>query len=168
MNEPIATGCATVDELLGGGFERGAVTQLYGPPASGKTNLALAAAVEVADAAEPLIRIGDGARLRGAKIIDDIENVHVELVDETGTTPYLGSGARGMGDVLAAVNIARLEGDRIEDRDVEPTGGEIQRIQDRSRERSEDGRAIDEALARRVAVGELTMTQALEEHLPDD
>ncbi|MEF8790486.1 MAG: DNA repair and recombination protein RadB [Haloarculaceae archaeon] len=48
MSDRIPTGCTSVDELLGGGFERGAVTQLYGPPASGKTNLALAAAVEVA------------------------------------------------------------------------------------------------------------------------
>lgn len=48
VNDRIPTGCAPVDELLGGGFERGAVTQLYGPPAAGKTNLALAAAVEVA------------------------------------------------------------------------------------------------------------------------
>jgi DNA repair protein RadB len=46
--EPIPTGCTAVDELLGGGFERGLVTQLYGPPAAGKTNLALSAAVEVA------------------------------------------------------------------------------------------------------------------------
>jgi DNA repair protein RadB len=50
VSDRIPTGCAPVDELLGGGFERGAVTQLYGPPASGKTNLALAAAVEVAAA----------------------------------------------------------------------------------------------------------------------
>ncbi|MDZ7747184.1 MAG: DNA repair and recombination protein RadB [Halobacteriales archaeon] len=48
MSEPISTGCASIDDLLGGGFERGAVTQVYGPPAAGKTNLALAAAVEVA------------------------------------------------------------------------------------------------------------------------
>jgi DNA repair protein RadB len=48
VTEPVPTGCETVDELLGGGFERGAVTQLYGPPASGKTNLALSAAIEVA------------------------------------------------------------------------------------------------------------------------
>ena len=46
--EAISTGCDPVDELLGGGFERGAVTQLYGPPASGKTNLALSGAVETA------------------------------------------------------------------------------------------------------------------------
>jgi DNA repair protein RadB len=48
VSEPVPTGCDAIDELLGGGFERGAVTQLYGPPASGKTNLAIAAAVEVA------------------------------------------------------------------------------------------------------------------------
>jgi DNA repair protein RadB len=48
VSDRIPTGCAPVDELLGGGFERGTVTQLYGPPASGKTNVALAAAVEVA------------------------------------------------------------------------------------------------------------------------
>ncbi|PGF17066.1 DNA repair and recombination protein RadB [Natrinema sp. CBA1119] len=47
-DEAISTGCSPVDELLGGGFERGAVTQLYGPPAAGKTNLALSAAVETA------------------------------------------------------------------------------------------------------------------------
>jgi DNA repair protein RadB len=48
VSEPIPTGNSAVDDLLGGGFERGAVTQVYGPPAAGKTNLALAAAVGVA------------------------------------------------------------------------------------------------------------------------
>ncbi|WP_345784934.1 AAA family ATPase [Natrinema sp. 1APR25-10V2] len=47
-DEAIQTGCGPVDELLGGGFERGTVTQLYGPPAAGKTNLALSAAVRTA------------------------------------------------------------------------------------------------------------------------
>jgi len=118
---------------------------------------------EVEDAVDPLVRIGDGARLVGARIVDEID-VPVELVDETGTTPYLGSGARGMGDVLAAVNIARIEGEEIESRDVEPTPGELTRIKDRSREASETNRAIDEELARRVALGELTLDEALERH----
>jgi DNA repair protein RadB len=48
VSDYVPTGCEAIDELLGGGFERGAVTQVYGPPASGKTNLALSAAVEVA------------------------------------------------------------------------------------------------------------------------
>jgi DNA repair protein RadB len=44
----LPTGCSPVDDLLGGGLERGTVTQVYGPPAAGKTNLALSAAVRVA------------------------------------------------------------------------------------------------------------------------
>jgi DNA repair protein RadB len=45
---PLSTGCGPLDDLLGGGVERGAVTQLYGPPASGKTNVALSTAVRTA------------------------------------------------------------------------------------------------------------------------
>ncbi|PSP82374.1 hypothetical protein BRC83_09635 [Halobacteriales archaeon QS_1_68_17] len=123
---------------------------------------------ETAEAVDPLVRIGDGARLVGARIVDDLEALPVELVDETGTTPYLGTGARGMGDVLAAVNIARLEGELIESRDVEPTAGELQAIKNRSREASSTGRTIDETLARRVALGELTITEALDEHRARD
>ncbi|MDG5776696.1 DNA repair and recombination protein RadB [Haloarculaceae archaeon H-GB1-1] len=52
MSEPISTGCDSIDDLLGGGFERGAVTQVYGPPAAGKTNLTLSAAVGLAAAGE--------------------------------------------------------------------------------------------------------------------
>jgi hypothetical protein len=121
-------------------------------------------AEEAEEESDPLVRIGDGARLQGASIIDDLGDLTTELVDETGTTPYLGSGARGMGDVLAAVNIARLPGERIETRDVEPTTGEIETIKRRSREASDGDRTIDEALARRVARGELTVGEALDEH----
>ena len=118
---------------------------------------------EIDDAADPVVRIGDGARLKGAALIDDLA-VPVELVDETGTTPYLGTGARGMGDVLAAVNIARRSGDRIRERTVEPTVGELDVIKARSREQSAGNREIDEGLARRVAAGELTIEEALGEH----
>jgi hypothetical protein len=122
---------------------------------------------EVVDAVDPLVRIGDGARLLGAQIIDDLGDVTVELVDETGTTPYLGTGTRGMGDVLAAVNIARIEGEEIESREIDPTAGELKRIKERSREASETNRAIGEALARRVADGQLTIEEALAEHRDD-
>ena len=52
MNAAISVDCAPIDDLLGGGIERGTVTQLYGPPAAGKTNLALCAAVSCALAGE--------------------------------------------------------------------------------------------------------------------
>ena len=119
---------------------------------------------ELEGMADPLVRIGDGARLRGAAVIDDLDGVPIELVDETGTTPHQGTGVRGMGDVLAAVNIARREGEAIESRDVEPTPGEIRFVQDRSGERGGDDRRIDEALARKVALGELSMTEAMRRH----
>ncbi len=48
VTESITTGYEPLDELLGGGFERGTVSQVYGPPAAGKTNIALVAAVETA------------------------------------------------------------------------------------------------------------------------
>ncbi|MFB6292809.1 MAG: DNA repair and recombination protein RadB [Halonotius sp.] len=57
MSEPVSTGCDALDDLLGGGFERGAVTQLYGPPAAGKTNVALSAAVGVATAGDSVLYI---------------------------------------------------------------------------------------------------------------
>jgi hypothetical protein len=123
---------------------------------------------EAADAVDPLVRIGDGARLQGATIINEIDDVPVEMVDETGTTPYLGTGTRGMGDVLAAVNIARLTGERVESRTVEPTEGELQVIKNRSRREGDANRAIDESLARRVASGELTIEEAVEEHRDEE
>ncbi|EJN58709.1 hypothetical protein [Halogranum rubrum] len=119
---------------------------------------------EVEDTPDALVRVGDGDRLQSAKLINDLTDVRVEMVDETGTTPYLGTGARGMGDVLAAVNIARLEGEAVESREIEPTPGELQRIKNESRAQSMDNRTIDETLARRVASGELTIDEALEVH----
>lgn len=48
MSDPVPTDCGPIDDLLGGGFERGTVTQVYGEPAAGKTNLVLSAAVSAA------------------------------------------------------------------------------------------------------------------------
>jgi hypothetical protein len=131
--------------------------------------LADAAAVierELEGAVNPVVRIGDGARLQGARIVDALTDVRMELVDETGTTPYLGQGARGtgVGDVLAAVNIARLAGEPITSREVEPTAGEIQLVKNRSRERSPENRELTDGLARQVALGELSLEEAMTEH----
>ncbi len=122
---------------------------------------------ETADAPDPLVRVGDGARLIGARLVEELE-LPVELVDETGTTPHLGAGVRGVGDVLAAVNIARIEGERVQTRSIEPTEGELTRIQDRARDRSETNRAIDVGLAREVALGNLTLAEALDRHRESD
>ncbi|NPA47118.1 MAG: DNA repair and recombination protein RadB [Thermococci archaeon] len=38
---PLTTGVRSIDGILGGGFERGVLTQIYGPYATGKTTLAI-------------------------------------------------------------------------------------------------------------------------------
>ena len=86
--EAISTGCPPVDELLGGGFERGTVTQLYGPPASGKTNLALSGAIEAAAEGGTAVYIDtEGVsvdrfeQLLTARV-DDVESVASRIVLE--------------------------------------------------------------------------------------
>ena len=123
---------------------------------------------EVESHEDPIVRIGDGARLQGAQIVNELDGVTIELVDETGTTPYLGTGTRGMGDVIAAINIARLSGEPVESRTVEPTAGELQRIKAQSRAQSDGDRTISEGLARQVAVGELSIEAALRVHRDGD
>ena len=39
---------SSLDALLGGGFEKGTITQIFGPPSSGKSNITLTLAVNVA------------------------------------------------------------------------------------------------------------------------
>lgn len=39
---------SSLDALLGGGFEKGVITQIFGPPSSGKSNITLTLAVNVA------------------------------------------------------------------------------------------------------------------------
>ena len=48
MEERVATGSSVLDELLEGGYERDAVTTIYGPAGAGKTTMALLAAIETA------------------------------------------------------------------------------------------------------------------------
>lgn len=119
---------------------------------------------EVKDAPDPIVRIGDGSRMEGARLVEALSDLPLELVDETGTTPHLGAGARGMADALAAVNIALREGEPVNSVSVDPTPGELQVIKERSRERSPKNRTIDGALARRVATGEISLDDAIEEH----
>lgn len=53
----LPVGCRSIDELLDGGIETGAMSLVYGPPGSGKTNVALSAAVTTAAAGERVMII---------------------------------------------------------------------------------------------------------------
>jgi hypothetical protein len=118
--------------------------------------------------ASMLIRIGNGARLVTTQVINSLlqAGFHVELVDETGTTPHVGKDihTNTVRDIIAAINIARIKGAPVGKREIEPSRGEIRVIQEASRSRS-DGRAtIPRYLARQVARGELTIDEAIAMH----
>ena len=55
--ERITSGSNILDFLLEGGYEKDAITTIYGPAGSGKTNLLLLAAVEVAKRNKKVIYI---------------------------------------------------------------------------------------------------------------
>jgi DNA repair protein RadB len=82
----VSTGCPPLDDLLGGGFERGTVTQVYGPPAAGKTNLALSAAVGVAAEEGTAVYVDteglsvDRFRQLAAAASNDVEAVTARIV----------------------------------------------------------------------------------------
>ena len=111
-----------------------------------------------------VIRIGHGARLVSTQIINALLKlgVPVELVDESFTTPSLGKGVRSqISDIVAAINIANLEGVPIDKKQIEPSRKEILLVQDWSRERSNGRSTISRRLARQVAKGELTKDEAI-------
>jgi len=53
----ISTGSEILDSFLDGGYETDAITTLYGPSGSGKTNLAVLAAVKIAETGKKVIYI---------------------------------------------------------------------------------------------------------------
>lgn len=56
-SERIPCGCRCIDEILGGGFESGIVTQLYGASGTGKTNICIQLAVETVKSGRKVILI---------------------------------------------------------------------------------------------------------------
>ena len=115
-----------------------------------------------------LVRIGHGARLVRSRLVNDMLDLglHIEMVDETGTTPRLGRGVHGqvVSDIIAAINISRIKGKKVGKQFIEPSHGEVRVIQEHSREHSNGRSTIPRLLARAVAKGEMTLEEAVEQH----
>jgi len=120
------------------------------------------------DGKNVLVRIGHGARLVRSRLVNDMLDLglHIEMVDETGTTPRLGRGVHGqvVSDIIAAINIARIKGKKVGKQFIEPSQGEVRVIQEHSREHSNGRSTIPRLLARAVAKGEMTLEEAVEQH----
>jgi DNA repair protein RadB len=83
MLERLPSGCEDLDRLLGGGFEPGIITQIYGEAGTGKTNILLQLAIKAATRGVKVVLIdtegfsvdrfkhiaGEGAKEIAAKIV---------------------------------------------------------------------------------------------------
>ncbi len=108
-----------------------------------------------------IIRIGHGDLTNRNRTITALRalNIRMELVDESNTTRLTKNA-----DEDAAVSIAFTEGTEItKDYAIEPTEGELRDIQRRSRMESKGLLTISKELARWVAIGSMSMEEAIEE-----
>jgi hypothetical protein len=109
--------------------------------------------------ADTVVRIGNGDRTNRNRIFNRLwdEGLSVEIVDERNTT-----GRSHTPDEDAAVEIAMTPGYRPRKRqDTEPPPGEIRNIQRISRLESRGRITVSKQLARRVAMGEITLRDAI-------
>ncbi len=106
-----------------------------------------------------LVRIGHGAPTIRNRIVNAAlaRNLRVEIADETSTTRKV-----DLPDVEAAITIAGLPGAPVASPlRVSPSKGELKHIKKRSRNRSGGELTISTELAHRVALGELTLDEAI-------
>ena len=109
-----------------------------------------------------LIRMGKGSPSHRNRLLNAMlkRGFVVELVDERKTSRGLNRNQHS----VSAIRIATLSGERIwEVVELQPTEGEVKEIQRRSRIKSQGRVTISSDLARKVALGELTLTEAIDE-----
>jgi hypothetical protein len=109
------------------------------------------------------IRIGHGDPLNRNRIVNSLldEDHIVEMVDERGTTRRLENP-----DLEAAKQIAAVKGNLIREKlQVIPTARQLKEIQRQSRIASENRITISTDLARDVAIGKITLSEALERQM---
>ncbi|UCE73852.1 MAG: hypothetical protein JSV56_12660 [Methanomassiliicoccales archaeon] len=120
-------------------------------------------AVKTYPADVTIIRIGHGDTTNRNRIINSLAKIglKIEISDETRTTRISESP-----DIDAAIDIALKSGVEAKGSfKVEPTQGELRDIQRRSRIASEGRVTISKEEARRVAIGELTLEEAIKKDI---
>ena len=109
-----------------------------------------------------LIRLGNGSPPHRDQLVNSLlaKGYCVELVKENKTSRGLNRQQHG----VAAVRIATLSGHQVwEMTEINPSDGELRDIQRMSRKKSNGRVTIPTDLARKVARGEVTIEQAIEE-----
>ena len=114
-----------------------------------------------------IVRVGDGAPTYRDRIFQALAGLDVrfELVDERRSTPAACHG-NAERDTMAAMAIALVPGMPLnlgDLRPVRPTEGELRDIQRKSRIAAQGEFTISRQLARNVALGRLTLDQAIDQ-----
>ncbi|HLD33549.1 MAG TPA: DNA repair and recombination protein RadB [Candidatus Nanoarchaeia archaeon] len=82
MLEKISTGTSALDELLDNGYEKGAITTIYGAAGSGKTNLCMLTAIRTAGRGHKIIYI-DTERKFSVERLHQITNYGRKVLQNT-------------------------------------------------------------------------------------
>ncbi|CAI8330131.1 MAG: Uncharacterised protein [Candidatus Poseidoniaceae archaeon] len=109
-----------------------------------------------------LIRMGKGSPSHRNRLLNAMlrQGYVVEMVDERKTSRGLNRNQHS----VSAIRIATLAGERIwEMVELQPTEGEVKELQRRSRIKSQGRVTISSELARKVALGELTLEEAIDQ-----
>ncbi len=80
-NDRLPFGCAVVDNLLGGGIERDAITTIYGPAGTGKTNLALHAVISCVNEGKKVIYVDTEGGFSITRLSQIAKN-HQEILEQ--------------------------------------------------------------------------------------
>ncbi|AFK22650.1 putative ORFZ protein [Pyrococcus sp. ST04] len=118
------------------------------------------------------IKIGHGAKRHRVMMLKSLakilgEDYPIILVNEKGTTPRVGGvESWAIQDIVASINIGLREGREVKIRELikgdKVTKGEIENIKARSRILSGGKITISSELAREVALGNITIEEAIE------
>jgi len=143
----------------------GRVKRLYHAPSPEAVRPAIDTVLASMPAERFIVRVGNGAPTYRDRILHTLAglDVQLELVDEAHSTP-VGCHGNMERDTQAATCIALTPGVPLlasDIRPVVPTEGELRDIQRKSRMASEGMLTISRALARNVAMGRLTLDEAI-------
>lgn len=108
----LPVGCETLDNLLGGGVETGTITVVYGPPGSGKTNLALSAAVSTAGGGDRVLYI-DTEGISPTRLAQFVDGMPEESIDDATTDRIVVRAAHDFDEQAAAIKDAETLADSI-------------------------------------------------------
>jgi len=124
----------------------------------------VASIVDMNPGREVFVNIGSGAPTIRNRILHGLKGrgIRLYLVNESRTSPR---SNYSRSDEIAAFKIALLKGKEVVDIPVpDPSPGEVREIQRKSRISSRGRFTLPKETARRVALGELTLEQAVKEY----